>query len=154
MRRLPQRPARLPGGAVMTQDTIKAKVTAIGKKKESVTLVGPEGNSVTIKVKDPKKLNGVKVGDDVEITYTQALAVSVEPAAPSEEVATVAVLYAFGVHPEAPPEAYARWGFSIAGRGSSGCLRCWMRDEADSGSACAATVLPGAPAEPAGFWRC
>jgi Cu/Ag efflux protein CusF len=45
-----------------------------------VTLTGPEGNSVTIKVKDPKKLNGVKVGDDVEITYTQALAISVEKA--------------------------------------------------------------------------
>ncbi len=73
-------PGQLPGGAVMSQDTIKAKVTAIGKKKESVTLVGPEGNSVTIKVKDPKKLDGVKVGDDVEITYTQALAVAVEPA--------------------------------------------------------------------------
>jgi Cu/Ag efflux protein CusF len=70
---------QMPAGAVVQQDSIKAKVTAIGKKKDWVTLVGPEGNSVTIKVKDPKKLDGVKVGDDVEATYTQALAVAVEP---------------------------------------------------------------------------
>jgi hypothetical protein len=68
-----------PAGAVVQQDTIKAKVTAIGKKKDWVTLLGPEGNSVTIKVKDSKNLDGVKVGDDVEATYTQALAVAVEP---------------------------------------------------------------------------
>ncbi|MGO9829144.1 MAG: hypothetical protein ACLPJH_03320 [Myxococcaceae bacterium] len=73
-------PGQLPGGAVLKQDTIKAKVTAIGKHKESVTLVGPEGNSVTIQVKNPKNLTGVKVGDDVEATYTEALAVAVEPA--------------------------------------------------------------------------
>ncbi len=73
-------PGQLPGGAVVKQDTIKAKVTAIGKHKDSVTLTGPEGNSVTIKVKNPKNLNGVKVGDDVEATYTEALAVAVEPA--------------------------------------------------------------------------
>ncbi len=73
-------PGQLPAGAVMKQDTIKAKVTAIGKHKQSVTLVGPEGNSLTIKVKNPKNLDGVKVGDDVEATYTEALAVAVEPA--------------------------------------------------------------------------
>ena len=74
------KPGEKPAGVAVQQETVKAKVTAIGKHKESVTLTGPEGNSVTIKVKDPKKLNGVKVGDDVEITYTQALAISVEKA--------------------------------------------------------------------------
>jgi hypothetical protein len=70
----------MPAGAVVQSDSIKAKVTAIGKKKDWVTLVGPEGNSVTIKVKNPKNLDGVKVGDDVEATYTQALAVAVDRA--------------------------------------------------------------------------
>jgi Cu/Ag efflux protein CusF len=73
---------QMPAGAVVQSDTIKAKVTAIGKHKESVTLMGPEGNSVTIKVKNPKNLEGVKVGDDVEATYTQALAVAVDRAPP------------------------------------------------------------------------
>ena len=74
------KPGEPPSAAVVKQESIKAKITAIGKHKESVTLKGPEGNSVTIKVKNPKNLDGVKVGDDVEITYTEALAVAVEPA--------------------------------------------------------------------------
>jgi hypothetical protein len=76
---------QLPGGAVVQSDTIKAKVTAIGKHKDWVTLVGPEGNALTIKVKDPKNLAGVKVGDDVAATYTQALAVAVEPVPPKRK---------------------------------------------------------------------
>jgi Cu/Ag efflux protein CusF len=73
---------QMPAGAVVQSDTIKAKVTAIGKHKDWVTLVGPEGNALTIKVKDPKNLAGVKVGDDVSATYTQALAIAVEPVPP------------------------------------------------------------------------
>ena len=74
---------QLPGGAVVQSDSIKAKVTAIGKHKDWVTLMGPEGNSVTIKVKNPKNLDGVKIGDDVQATYTQALAIAIEPAVPA-----------------------------------------------------------------------
>ena len=33
---------------------------------------------MSVKVEDPKNLAGVKVGDKVQVTYTQALAVSVE----------------------------------------------------------------------------
>ncbi len=46
----------------------------------TVTLKGPEGNLFKVKAKDPEKLKAVSVGDLVDITYTQALAVSVEPA--------------------------------------------------------------------------
>ena len=44
----------------------------------TVTIKGPEGNSETVKAKDPKNLDKVKVGDLVEITYAQALAVSLD----------------------------------------------------------------------------
>jgi len=38
-------------------------------------------------VKDPKKIEGLKVGDKVQVTYTQALAISVEaaPKAPASK---------------------------------------------------------------------
>jgi hypothetical protein len=78
-------PGQMPAGAVVQSDTIKAKVTAIGKNKDWVTLVGPEGNSVTIKVKHKKNLDGVKIGDDVEATYTQALAIAVDRAPPARK---------------------------------------------------------------------
>jgi DNA-binding NarL/FixJ family response regulator len=41
-------------------------------------LRGPKGNVETYKVQDPKNLENVKVGDQVVITYTVAVAISVE----------------------------------------------------------------------------
>lgn len=33
---------------------------------------------ISSKVKDPKNLAGIKVGDRIEVTYTRALAINVE----------------------------------------------------------------------------
>jgi Cu/Ag efflux protein CusF len=76
---------QMPAGAVAHQQSIKAKVTGIGKHKDWVTLTGPEGNAVTIQVKNKKNLDGVKVGDDVEVTYTEALAIAVDRPAPAKK---------------------------------------------------------------------
>ncbi len=67
-----------PGGMIGGEITITAKVEAIGKKKQSVTLKGPEGKTLKVKVEHPEYLEHVKVGDDVLITMTEALAISVE----------------------------------------------------------------------------
>jgi hypothetical protein len=71
-----------PAGSVARATTITTTVTAIDKAHQTVTLKGPEGNSVTIKVKDPKNLEGVNIGDTVTAEYTEALAVAVQPAPP------------------------------------------------------------------------
>jgi hypothetical protein len=70
-----------PGAGMAEVSTVTATVEAIDKAASKVTLKGPEGHEVTVKVKDPKKLEGVVVGDLVKLTYTQALAISVHPAA-------------------------------------------------------------------------
>ena len=70
-----------PAAGVAQVDSVTATITAIDKEHSKVTLKGPEGHSVTVKVKDPKKLEGVAVGDLVQLTYTQALAIAVKPAA-------------------------------------------------------------------------
>lgn len=44
-----------------------------------VTLTGPEGNSRTIKARDPANLKKVQVRDLVDITYSEAQAVAVRP---------------------------------------------------------------------------
>jgi hypothetical protein len=72
------KPGEKPAGVMASQVTITATVQAIDTKKPSVTLKGPEGNIKEIKIKDPKRLENVKVGDLVVITYTEALAISVE----------------------------------------------------------------------------
>jgi hypothetical protein len=69
-----------PGGLTASEVTLTATITAIDKKKHMVTLKGPKGKSVTVKAENPKNLAKVKVGDEVEVTYTEALAISVEEA--------------------------------------------------------------------------
>ncbi len=67
-----------PGGAVGRKVTAIATVTAVDTKKQVVTLRGPLGNEYDLEVRDPNQLKGVKTGDEVEVTYTEALAISVQ----------------------------------------------------------------------------
>jgi hypothetical protein len=57
-----------------------AKVTAVSQKDKTISLKGPRGNTVTLDVQNPDQFKVVKVGDEVMVTYTEAVAVSVEPA--------------------------------------------------------------------------
>ena len=74
------KPGEKPAGGVAQQTTVTVMITAIDPKVPTVTFMGPRGNKETIKVRDPKNLNGVKVGDKVDITYTEALAITVDEA--------------------------------------------------------------------------
>lgn len=74
------KPGEKPAGAIANQTKVTVLITAIDTKIPTVTFMGPKGNSETIKVRDPKNLNGVKVGDKVDITYTEALAIKVDEA--------------------------------------------------------------------------
>jgi hypothetical protein len=74
------KPGEMPGGMAAQQSTVTATVMAIDKKKGTITLKGPDGKTVIAKAEDPKNLDKVKVGDELLITYTEALAISVEKA--------------------------------------------------------------------------
>ena len=67
-----------PAGAGARVTTIVATITGIDKAAGTVTLQGTTGKATTIKARDPRNLDRVTVGDLVEITYTEAVAVSVE----------------------------------------------------------------------------
>ena len=69
-----------PAGVAGTRTTFTATIEALDQKERTVTFKGPEGRSFTIRVKDPKNLEGVKTGDEVVITTTEAVAISVEKA--------------------------------------------------------------------------
>src|SRR5436190_20376604 len=71
-----QRPAA--GGA--REISAIAKVTAVDEKAKTISLQGPRGNVVTLDVKNPDQFKVVKQGDEVLVTYTEAVAVSIEPA--------------------------------------------------------------------------
>jgi len=65
------------GGAAAKQVVIMADVTAVNAKAKTVTLRGPKGNTVDLEVPDPAQLKMVKVGDQVEAVYTEAVAITV-----------------------------------------------------------------------------
>jgi Cu/Ag efflux protein CusF len=69
-----------PGGTVGREVRIVANVVAVNSKTRTVTLKGPKGNTQDLKVEDPAQLANIKQGDQVEAVYTEALAISVEPA--------------------------------------------------------------------------
>jgi Cu/Ag efflux protein CusF len=72
------KPGEKPAAAAGKQTTVTVKITAIDTKNPSVTVQGSDGEVEKIKVKDPSKLTGLKVGDMVDITYTEALAIKVD----------------------------------------------------------------------------
>ena len=67
-----------PGGTIARQMTAVVTVKAIDQQVPSVTITTDDGSTMSFKVDDKKNLAGVKAGDKVQITYTQALAISVE----------------------------------------------------------------------------
>jgi Cu/Ag efflux protein CusF len=80
--RATSKPGEAPAGAIAGEITVTATIDAIDRKAQTVTIKGPEGNTETIKVKNPKNLEGVKVGDLIDITYSRALAVTLDKPAP------------------------------------------------------------------------
>ena len=70
-------PGDKPGGTISAEMTATVTINAIDPAVPSVGITTSDGRKMSFKVEDRKNLEGVKVGDQVEITYTQALAVSV-----------------------------------------------------------------------------
>jgi Cu/Ag efflux protein CusF len=73
------KPGSKPGATVGRTVNLTATITAIDLVNGTVTLTGPGGQSQTIKARDPANLKKVQVGDLVDITYTEAVAISVKP---------------------------------------------------------------------------
>ncbi len=59
--------------------TATVTIHAIDLEIPSVSVKTEDGSLSSFKVEDKKNLEGFKVGDRVLITYTRALAISVEP---------------------------------------------------------------------------
>jgi ribosomal protein L6P/L9E len=66
-----------PAGIVGRQVEVTADVIAVNAKTQTLTLKGPN-RTVELKVPDPKQFKMVKVGDQIQAVYTEALALSVE----------------------------------------------------------------------------
>ena len=74
------KPGERPAGLVGRQVTIVADVVDVNAATQTVTLRGPQ-RTVELKVRDPEQFKLVAKGDQVEATYTEAVALAVSPAA-------------------------------------------------------------------------
>ncbi len=74
------KPGEKPAGAAGRQVTIVADVIGVDAAKQSITLKGPK-QTVEMRIQDPEQFKRIAKGDQVEATYTQALAIAVTPAA-------------------------------------------------------------------------
>lgn len=74
-------PGEKPGMAVGKTTTVMATVIDVNPENKTITLQGPKGNIVELDVKNQDHFKVVKKGDQVEATYSEALAVYVETVA-------------------------------------------------------------------------
>jgi hypothetical protein len=75
-------PGELPGGMTGRKISTTAKITKIDQSKDQFTIETPDGEMSTIKAKDPQnraELKKLKTGDEIQVTYTEAVAASVTP---------------------------------------------------------------------------
>jgi Cu/Ag efflux protein CusF len=73
----------LPGGLQGQQITGTVKITKIDSAKNEITIEGPSGQTDTVTIKDPQQLamlKKLKVGDQIQLTYSEAVLVSMTPA--------------------------------------------------------------------------
>jgi hypothetical protein len=76
-------PGQRPGALVGTETSVVVKIYEVDTIGNVVEFTGPKGFNRRIKVSDPKArefLRTLKKGDEVEVRYREAMAVSVEPA--------------------------------------------------------------------------
>jgi hypothetical protein len=67
-----------PGGTTTQTKSTIVTIMAIDPSVPSVTIKTADGKVVAMKVNDPKNIAGVKVGDKVQITYTESMMISVK----------------------------------------------------------------------------
>ena len=75
-------PGERPGAAVGSTVTTTVVIDSVDQSFKTVTFRGPGGMLRTVAVETPKGqefIGRLRKGDEVEVTYTEALAVSVEP---------------------------------------------------------------------------
>jgi hypothetical protein len=74
-------PDAKPAGVVGRELRIVADVIGVDANKSTITLRGPDGNTVELDVRNPDHFKVVKVGDQVEANFVESVAIAVQPMA-------------------------------------------------------------------------
>ena len=74
------KPGETPGAKGARKVTVVGDVIALDPATQTVTLKGPQ-RTADLKVRDKKQFDLISKGDQIEATYTEALAIAVKPSA-------------------------------------------------------------------------
>jgi len=67
-----------PAGPLAAQRTVTVTITALDPKAKSITVSGPNNYKYSRRVKDDKVFKQLKVGDQLDMTWTNALLISAD----------------------------------------------------------------------------
>ncbi|WP_413288490.1 hypothetical protein [Bdellovibrio sp. HCB337] len=70
-------PGQKPGAVATEKVVARGVVTKVDTAKQSITVKGPE-NTLTLPIRRADIFKDIKVGDQIEATYSEAMAISVE----------------------------------------------------------------------------
>ncbi len=71
-------PGTAPAAGGLRRFKVVTTIEGLDRPTETITVKGPRGNYLTARVADPSNLTKVRIGEHIVITYTEALAISVE----------------------------------------------------------------------------
>jgi hypothetical protein len=71
-------PGTAPAAGGLRRFKVVTTVEGLDRPTQTITVKGPRGNYVTARVADPANLTKMKIGDHIVVTYTEALAISLE----------------------------------------------------------------------------
>jgi len=75
-------PGTEPAGGVLRVMKVLVTVEGLDRPTRSLTIAGPAGNMLTVQVADVATLSKLRLGDTIVVTYTEALAVSLQKQPP------------------------------------------------------------------------
>jgi hypothetical protein len=67
-----------PAGGIARRFKVVTTIEALDRRDETVTVKGPLGRYLTVRVADPARLTKVHIGETIVVVYTEAMALSLE----------------------------------------------------------------------------
>jgi hypothetical protein len=71
-------PGTSPAAGGLRRFKVVTTIEGLDRPTQTITVKGPRGNYLTARVADPSKLTQMRIGENIVVTYTEALAISLE----------------------------------------------------------------------------
>jgi len=73
-------PGTSPAAGGLRRFKVVTTIEGLDRPTQTITVKGPRGNYLTARVADPSNLTKMRIGENIVVTYTEALAISLEKA--------------------------------------------------------------------------